>query len=328
MANKENNKLKLLLVKDILSNEADAAHPLNATQICEMLKRYEIYAERKSIYADINVLEDYGLEVCKVGGRNGGYYIYNSEFEPSELKLLIDAISASKFISVKQTKSFAERIAKLTNKYEAASLSRELVAEKRSKLENEKIMYIVDDIFEAIDKNCKIQFNYTTWDMNKKKVDRYNGKPVVVSPAYLVWFDENYYLIAYKHGGDREGIRYYRVDKMINVVSLEEMRENVSFINKSEVSRRVSTSFGMFQGEPEKVTIRCNRKDVGVLIDRFGTDVDIRPDGEDALVRVEVEVSNQFFGWLIAVGDICTVEGPVDVKEKYLEHLDKVLSKY
>lgn len=325
MANQEHQKIKILRVMDILLRETDEDHPLNATQISKKLEEYNIFAERKSIYADIDILREYGLDIEKTASARGGYYIASRDFEKYDLKILVDSISASRFIDQKDIKKLVNNLSKLTNKYEAKELNRELVIPNRH-LDNKGTMYAIDAIYNAISAGTKVGFVYTEWDASKKKVPRKDGKERIVNPACLLWFDENYYLIAYDEKDEK--IKYYRVDKMKDVNVHKEKCVGGSNVDKDEISRIAKGTFGMYSGDPNTVSVKCNKSLVGVFIDRFGTEIGIRDCGDDVIVRFDVIVSPQFFGWLAGLGTKCTVEGPSEVKKDYIEYLTDIINNY
>ncbi len=326
MANKTGQKLKLLYVMNILLNETDEEHPLNANDIIGRLQELGIEAERKSIYADISTLLEYGLDIEKSEDYKGGYYIADKSFELAELKMLVDAISSSRFISEKKAKSLVDRIAGLGNVYDAQELSRQVVVPNRNQGRGEKTFYAIDTIYRCIDENHKMSFKYFKWNAKKEKEYRYDGESIVVSPACLMWFDENYYLVAYSE--KRESIRYYRVDKMDSVVELDEAREGIADIDRKKIAAIARNSFGMYQGETRTVNIVCDSSIVGVFIDRFGYDIEISEKGSKAKVRIELEVSPQFFGWLSGLGGQAYIEGPKDIKDEYVSFVKDILKNY
>ena len=326
MANKAGQKLKLLYVMNILLNETDEEHPLNANDIIKRLKELGVEAERKSIYADISTLLEYGLDIVKSEDYKGGYYIADKSFELAELKMLVDAISSSRFISEKKAKSLVDRIAALGNVYDAQELSRQVVVPNRNQGRGEKTFYAIDTIYRCIDDNHKMSFKYFKWNARKEKEYKYDGEKITVSPACLMWFDENYYLVAYSD--KRESIRYYRVDKMEDVSELDDAREGIADIDRKKIAAIARNSFGMYQGETRNVSIVCDSAIVGVFIDRFGYDIEITEKGSKAKVRIELEVGPQFFGWLSGLGAQAYIEGPKDVKDEYVGFVKDILKNY
>ncbi len=326
MANKSGQKIKLLYIMNILLNETDEAHPLNSNDIIDRLEELGIDAERKSVYSDISTLLEYGLDIEKSEEYKGGYYIASKSFELAELKLLVDAISSSRFISDNKARELAKRVANLGNVYDAAELSRQVVVANRDKENNNQIFYVIDTIYRCIDNNKKMNFKYYKWNEKKEKEYRYGGEPITVSPACLLWFEENYYLVAYSD--KREDIRYYRVDKMESAEELSTPREGVASINNKKIAEIARNSFGMFQGVTKTVSIMCDKSMVGVFIDRFGRDIMVIDKKDMANLRIELEVSPQFFGWISGLGDKVYIDGPNEVKAEYKEYIKKLLKNY
>lgn len=326
MANKTGQKLKLLYVMNILLNETDENHSLNANEIIDRLNEMGVDAERKSIYSDISTLLEYGLNIEKSEEYKGGYYIADKSFELAELKLLVDAISSSRFISEKKAKDLVDRIAGLGNVYDARELSRQVVVPNRNQGRGEKTFYAIDTIYRCIDENHKMSFKYFKWNAKKEKEFKYDGERITVSPACLMWFDENYYLVAYSD--KREDIRYYRVDKMESVEEIDELREGIADIDRKRIAQIARNSFGMYQGETRTVNIVCDSSIVGVFIDRFGYDIDITEKGNKARVRIELEVSPQFYGWISGLGDKAYIEGPKDIRDEYKDYIKALMKNY
>ncbi|MBQ9391538.1 MAG: WYL domain-containing protein, partial [Lachnospiraceae bacterium] len=269
---------------------------------------------------------EYGLNIEKSEEYKGGYYIADKSFELAELKLLVDAISSSRFISEKKAKDLVDRIAGLGNVYDARELSRQVVVPNRNQGRGEKTFYAIDTIYRCIDENHKMSFKYFKWNAKKEKEFKYDGERITVSPACLMWFDENYYLVAYSD--KREDIRYYRVDKMESVEEIDELREGIADIDRKRIAQIARNSFGMYQGETRTVNIVCDSSIVGVFIDRFGYDIDITEKGNKARVRIELEVSPQFYGWISGLGDKAYIEGPKDIRDEYKDYIKALMKNY
>jgi len=163
MAKSEGQKLKLLYLKNMLEEQSDEQHPLNTQQILDYLAAHDIKAERKAIYNDIVCLQDFGMDIIHKPGRNGGYYLASREFELPELKLLVDAVQSSKFLTSKKSMQLITKLSTLASTYEAGSLKRQVVVSGRVKTMNESIYYNVDRLHEAIAQNSQITFRYFEW---------------------------------------------------------------------------------------------------------------------------------------------------------------------
>lgn len=326
MANNYNQKLRLLKVYQILRKETDEQHPMNARQIIERLAAEGISAERKSIYSDIDNLIESGVDIVKAADQRAGFFIGANVFELSELKLLVDAVSASKFITKKKSKELVNKLGTLTSTHGKKKLTRDVHLSNRAKSENESAFYTTDVVYQAINKNRQISFEYWQWTPEKKKELRNGGKPYVVSPGQLVWFDENYYLVAY--AADHDEVRYYRVDKMKRGKVLDEDRVGMDEIRKIDIPTLARQSFNMYNGSVESVSFLVTRDLIGVFIDKFGSDINIRPKGGKYLVRCDLQASETFLGWLTALGGDVTIQSPKKIRDGYMEYLQGIIKEY
>lgn len=329
MAKGDNQKLKLLYLLRILSEKTDEMHGLTAQQLIHELEKYEIHAERKSIYDDIRCLIDFGYDIVnRKTAECGGYYLASREFELPELKLLVDAVQASRFITTKKSRELISKIEKLAGTYDAQKLQRQVFVAGRIKAENEGIYYNVDYIHNAIQNNASIQFFYLKWSYEKKLVPYHDDKIYTVSPWALTWKEENYYLVAFDH--DENKIKHFRVDKMsrIKVLSKEQRKGGEAF-EKMDIAEYTNSSFGMFGGQAETVTLKLKEALIGVILDRFGKETDIRKNKDHTIsARIKVSVSNPFFGWLTGLGSEVSILSPAWVREDYICYLQTVLAKY
>lgn len=321
-------KLRTLYLMDIMLERTDDTHMLNASQLCEILEReYSISTDRRTIYAEMETLTRYGLDVQQKKGKNPGYYIGAREFELPELKLLVDAVQSSKFITESKSRELIKKLEKLCCRTDAAILSKQVFIVNRLKAENETIYYNVDYIHNAIYENREISFQYAEWTMQKKFHLKKNGVRYVVSPWALTWDDENYYLVAYDDTAGQ--IRHYRVDKMQHTEILETERKGEETFRNFDLAKFAKKTFGMYGGHDEEVTLVCEKHFAGIMIDRFGHDVWLVPtDEEHFRIRVLVSVSPQFFGWLTGIGPGVKIESPQCVREEYKRYLQDVLENY
>ncbi len=328
MAKGINQKLKLLYIVKILEKNTDENHPMSTQKLIEELAKCDISAERKSIYDDINQLVDFGYDIETNKSRtNGGYYIASRHFEISELKLLVDSIQASRFITLKKSRELIGKLESMVSVYDEASLKRDVFVQNRIKTDNESVYYVVNDIYTAIQNNHQISFLYMEWNIKKEKEARRDKKRYLISPFALTIKDENYYLIAYDSTDEK--IKHYRVDKIKDVKIEEAKRQGHGMFDKFDVAKYANKSFGMFGGTDETVSLQFPKEYVGIVIDRFGTDIDIRQiDDKYASARVEVTVSNQFFGWITSIGDSVTILSPNNVKKQYIDYLSSIINKY
>lgn len=329
MPKSTNQKLKLLYILKILSEQTDEEHYISTGDLIEELAKYDIKAERKSIYDDMNQLIDFGYDIILVKSRvNGGYYLTGRDFELAELKLLVEVVQSSKFLTQKKSKELIGKIEKLASKWDAKQLQRQVYVANRIKTANESIYYIVDDIHRAIQDNDQISFQYLEWNLAKELVPRRDGRRYRVSPWALTCKDENYYLIA--HDGEEDKIKHFRVDKMGKIEILSgTKREGAALFERFDIADYANKTFGMYGGREETVTLEFENRLIGVVIDRFGKDVPMRQrDDEHFTVRVKVAVSGQFFGWITGLGAGACIVSPKEVTEAYQAHLQAVLAQY
>ena len=327
MSKSEKQKQKLLYIIQLLMEKTDDAHTVTTQEIIDYLAAQGILAERKSIYDDINTLIDFGMDIVKVKQRPAGYQLASRQFELAELKLLVDAVQSSKFITSKKSGELIGKLETLCSKREAGQLHRQVVVTNRAKAVNENIYYNVDQIYSAIAENVKIQFLYFDWNVKKEMIPRHGGKYYTVSPWLLTWDDDNYYLIAYDDESNM--IKHYRVDKMLKISSSKQNRQGKEVFENFDIAAYSRKTFGMFAGEEETVILLCDKKMTGVVIDRFGNEVPMRNfDEEHILVRVNVAVSRQFFGWLTGLGNTVKIQSPEKTVKEYTEYLQNILANY
>lgn len=317
--------MKLFYILRMLAENTDEEHVLSTQEIIRRLAENDIKAERKSIYDDIECLTEYGYDIIQKKGRTGsGYYLASREFELAELKLLVDAVQASRFMTVKKSRELIGKLEKLASKNQAGQLQRQVYVAGRVKTENERIYYNVDTLYKAIDENVRISFTYLEWDLEKELRPRRNGERYCVSPWALIWEDENYYLAAYDEKAAT--IKHYRVDKMGEVELLTEKRLGREQFDRMNPAEYTKHTFGMFGGDKQTVTLQFENRLVGVVLDRFGRETDLRKtDPEHFSVRVQIAVSGQFFGWLAGLGCGAAIQSPVEVKEQYRKWLLEII---
>ena len=292
-------KLKLYYLSKIMLEKTDEEHMITMPEIQEALEAYDVTADRKSLYDDLEHLSVLGIEVKgeKIG-RNFFYHVSNKKFEIAELKLLVDAIQSSKFITEKKSNELIKKLTSFASEYEASQLKRQVVVQGRVKTMNESIYYFVDDIHRAIAENKQIRFEYMKWNI-EKKMERHRDEPYTVSPWAMTWDDENYYLIAYDQ--DAGYIKHFRVDKIKNIRVLNDKREGLEAFKEFDLAKYSKMSFGMFGGEFTKVKIAFEDDMVGIFIDRFGKDINVHPSKKRAgqkLVLMLQLVTSSLVGYL------------------------------
>ncbi len=336
MAKSSRQKQKLLYILKMLMEQTDENHGLTVAQIIDQLEAKGIPAERKSVYDDLEVLEqfgeNFGYELLRQKTNTVTYFIGSRQFQLAELKLLVDSVQSSKFITTKKSHELITKVESLASVHEGRQLQRQVYVANRVKNQSETIYYAVDDIHRAISEDKKITFSYLEWALGSGKDKIYkrrrkDGKTYCVSPWALTWDDENYYLVAFD--SDAQDIRHYRVDKMEHVELTDEPRDGKTVFEKFDMALYSKSVFGMFGGELTQVKLRFANSMVGVVADRFGKNVFVREEeGEHFTVDVHVALSPQFFGWVFGLGETVQIVSPQNAVDMYKDHLNKVLSKY
>lgn len=328
MAKSENQKQKILVLLDLFKSKTDEEHGVTTSDIIDYLAEHGIKAERKTVYADLNTLKEYGYEISKEK-KDGNYYytLLDRDFQLPELKLLVDAVQASKFISAKKSSELIKKIENLASVYQAKQLQRQVFVSNRIKTNYENVYYNVDELNLAINENRKIKFDYYEWNLSKEMVLRKNGHKNDISPWSLAWDDENYYLVAFD--GNSGIIKHYRVDKMRKIEILDEARDGREEFEEFDAAKYAKKVFGMFTGDEQRVKIQFANKLIGVVIDRFGQDIMIIPKGVDQfVVNVNVKVSNMFLGWIIGLGYGAKILEPESVVDEVKQITERLKEQY
>lgn len=308
-------KQKLLLMRKILLEKTDENNALTGNEIIEILAMNGIKEERKTLYDDIATLNASGLaiEVTKKGHANA-YYVSERLFTTEELFVLADAVASSKFLTQKKSSELIKKLQKLTSDAKSKSLRRQIFVENRAKTFNENIYYTINQINEAIFNKKMITFQYFSYDTGRKKQLRHGGEVYKVSPYYLLWKNDNYYLIC--HSPKRDKIVNFRADRMTRVTAVDEKRAELS-IDQQEIAKSLRQTFDMYTGTPENVTFEIDRSLIDVMVDRFGEKIILTQFAEDTFrFNAEVQISPTFWGWLFTFGKnarVCSPKWVVDM---------------
>ena len=323
-----NQKLKLYYLARIMVEKTDDEHMITMPEIRQALEAYGVTADRKSLYDDMEALRTLGIDVIgeKVG-RNFYYHVGGKQFEIAELKLLVDAIQSSRFITEKKSHELIKKLTGLASHYEADQLKRQVFVHGRVKTMNESIYYFVDDVHRAIAENRQIRFEYMQWNTDKRMVP-HREEPYIVSPWALTWDHENYYLIAYDE--EAGGIKHFRVDKMKSIEILEKKRVGRERFREFNLAQYSKMSFSMFGGESTKVRLAFRNDFVGVMIDRFGRDIPVHPSSREGWseTTVDVSMSPHFLGWIFALGTGVRILGPTEVAEEFARKMKEIEGMY
>lgn len=316
-----------LLILRLLMESSDEAHPVSMDQILEMLEKEGIPASRKSVYQDIDSLVACGYDIVSLKGARFGYYLSSRNFEPAELKLLVDSVQSSRFITTKKTSELIKKIESLASRHEGADLQRQVYVTGRVKSMNESVYNNVDRISTAINTNSSITFKYFDYDTSLKKVYHQDGTYYSVSPFALIWDNENYYLLGYDEPA--EMMKHFRVDKMEHISLTDRRRTGTDLFRTEDLSGYSVMHFGMYHGELQNVRIRFRNRLAGQVIDRFGKDISMFPDIDGFFnIDVKVAVSPVFFSWIFSFGDDAEIIRPESVRKEAEEYLARLLSVY
>lgn len=325
MPKSDNQKLKIFYLLDYLLRFSHPRHPVRALDLIDMLeKQHNILCDRKTVYSDIAALQDYGIDIVSIPGKNGGYYIASRNFELPELKLLIDAVQSSRFLTEKKSRELIEKLCNQCSVHDARLMRRDVLVSGRVKSMNETIYYNVDTIQEAIGQNRQITFRYFDWGLDGKR--KYRDRHYQASPYGLCQDNENCYLLAFS---DRHGVTSYRVDRMADILLLEDARIPCPELTGKALTEHANRLFQMYSGEESTVKLRFHNSLVNVVIDRFGRDILLIPDGEEHFVfTVNVAVSPMFLSWVIGFGKKAKILHPAPVAEQCRRMCLEALEQY
>ena len=325
MPKSDNQKLKIFYILDYLERNSNEKHPIRASELISMLDRnHNIRCDRKTVYSDVAALQDYGIDIVSIPGKNGGYYIASRNFELPELKLLIDAVQSSRYLTEKKSKELIEKLCSQCNEQDAKLMRRTVLVSGRVKSMNETIYYNVDAIQEAIAQNKQIAFRYFDWDFGGKR--KYREKEYLASPYGLCQDHENCYLLAFS---DRHGITSYRVDRMTDIHLTDNARIPCPELTGKALHDHANRLFQMYSGDAVDVKMRFHRSLLNVVIDRFGKDTMLIPDGEDWFnFTVKVAISPMFLSWIIGFGAKAKILHPQSVADQCKQLCMEAMSQY
>ena len=325
MPKSDNQKLKIFYILDYLQRNSHQAHPVRAIELQAMLRQqHDIECDRKTIYSDIEALKEYGVDIVSLSGKGGGYYIGSRNFELPELKLLIDAVQSSRFLTEKKSRELIEKLCNQCSVYDARLMRRDVVVSGRVKSMNETIYYNVDTIQDAIAENRQISFRYFDFDLDRQRV--YRNRDYQASPYGLCQDNENCYLLALS---PRHGVTSYRVDRMSEIQVLEQSRVPCPELNGKALVEHANRLFQMYSGQTADVKLRFHRSLINVVIDRFGKDILLIPDDEEHFVfTVNVAVSPMFLSWVIGFGSKAKILYPQSVVDACKAMCREALAQY
>lgn len=334
MPKNSKQKQKLLYILKLLYEKTDQDHGVTLQQIIDYLAENEIKAERKSIYDDIRTLKDFGVDILSTKSKTVEYFIAGREFELYELKMLVDAVQSSKFITLKKTKELIGKIETLCSEQDARKLDRQVVVANRIKAFGDRIHFNIDSVHEAINSGNKISFYYYNWEVTSDRAQkivkkrRNNGERYVVSPWAMCWDDENYYLIAYDSISDK--IKHYRIDKMEAVEILhKEKRDGRKIFSKFDMAMYSKQVFSMYGGDLVDIKIRFDNSLVGVVVDKFSKNVFISPNDDGTFdMSAKVMLSPNFYRFIFGLRDKVKILSPSKAKVEFVAYLNDIKKMY
>ena len=324
MARENYRKVKLLKLLELLRKRTDEQHPMTTSEICTAMGELGIPCDRRIVKMDVDNLNDLGYEVMvTMVGHEKAYYVEDRSFSLPELKILIDAVHASSFITKKKSEELIEKLAALAGEHRAEVLKRNMVCFNTRKHSNEKILYTIDTLEEAILNQKKVIFLYFDLDENGQRVYRRGGHHYVVEPVALVFNEDNYYLTSYSSRHDSTS--NYRVDRMDGVKIIEESCGEKAVALRDQVASYTEQAFKMFGGQVEDVVLELDRNLIGVVYDKFGESVRMIPSGENrCIATVKVRISPVFFGWLFQFAGEMDILSPAKLNEEYKQYAAKI----
>lgn len=319
-------KEKLFRILFYLMEETDEGHGVTVQEMIDHLATFHIHAERKSLYDDMMTLGALGFPVGRLGTRPERYYLEERIFELSELKLLVDAIQSSKFITKARSRALIEKLSRFAGRRHAGELSRFVYVEHRAKTDNAAVLSTIDLLHTALRESRQVTFCY--FDYTSRKTKRYHrdGARYRLSPYALLWKDENYYLVAYDEAEDR--LKHFRVDKIDALTVERESTVRPAAYARFDPADYAGRAFAMYSGREELVTFRCAERLSGVMIDRFGTEPTFFPEGESFRFTLRVMLSPNFYAWVMSFGADMEILSPPAVREQMREHLERVVALY
>ena len=325
MPKSDNQKLKILYILDYLQKNSHENHPVRAAELIAMLeKSHGISCERKTVYSDVAALQDYGVDIVSLPGKNGGYYVASRNFELPELKLLIDAVQSSRYLTEKKSMELIEKLCTQCNEQDARLVRRNVLVSGRVKSMNESIYYNVDAIQEAISQNKQIAFRYFDWGLDGQR--QYRDRPYVASPYGLCQDNENCYLLALSA---RHGITAYRVDRMTDIRIVPENRQPCPELTGAAINKHANKLFQMYSGDETTVKMRFHISLINVVMDRFGKDTMLIPDGPEHFnFTVPVAISPMFLSWVIGFGNKAQILYPQAAADACVALCKEALSQY
>ena len=309
---KNESQQALLLLQQYLYLQIDEQHLVSVTDILTFWKQHGIQAGRKSVYSAIEALQSSGMDIICIRSTQNRYFVGERLFELPELKLLVDAVESSRFITEKKSVALIKKLGQLTSMAQAEQLNRRIYMGGTPKPENESIYYNVDTIHTAIQEKAQIAFQYLEFTPKKEKVLKHSGYRYRFSPYALIWNRDCYYAVGWSE--KHEKIAQFRVDRMTAVELLAQAAVQAQDFDPAEYVRKV---FGMYPDDLCTVELLCNNEVMRSIIDRFGEDVQTETvDEQHFRATFEVAPSPPFFSWVFTFGGKIRIISPTSVQDE------------
>ena len=322
MPGEKNKKGRLLALQQYLYKNTDENHPATTVELIEAMEKRGYSANRKTIKDDIDTLIEFDIDIITNVSRGNSYFMGNRRFEIPELKLLVDAVSSSRFISAGKSENLIDKISTMASVYQKNRITPRIYTAERIKTDNPQLYYVIDKLIEAVQAKKKVRFLYIDFDADKKRMLRNDGEIYINSPYGCLWNDDYYYLIGYSD--KRQKVVTFRIDRIIDLELLGEIAipEPKDF-NISDFARKI---IEMYDGEEQQVELICDNELMKLVIDRFGDGIHTeRVSNEQFKATVTVFVSKTFYAWAFRFAGQMKILSPLSVKQEYIEMARKVL---
>ncbi|MEE1065495.1 MAG: WYL domain-containing transcriptional regulator [Acutalibacteraceae bacterium] len=328
---KELNKIKLLFLHDIFSRQTDKDHVYSANELCDLLMDYSINCERKSIYSDIEALKEYGMDIVNVRSPKRGYYLKDRKFDIAEVRLLIDAVQAAKFISSRKTKALIYKIGSLLSEFQEEELREQIYVDSTFKSEKEDLYDIIKILDTAIKKSKQVQVTYSKRKLENRYLKTMEGKVFLINPYSLLWSNDHYYLVC--NNDKYNNLMHLRLDRISEIVPLDTASKHFSKVSKytekfdtADYSNKI---FNMFTGESGEIELCCNNNIIDDILEKFGDEIPLKVFDESHFTfKADVEMSNGLISWIMQYGADVKVLSPKQLSDALLVKTREILSIY
>ena len=328
---KELNKIKLLFLHDIFTRQTDKEHVYSANELCDLLSEYGINCERKSIYSDIEALKEYGMDIVNVRSHKRGYYLNERKFDVAEVRLLIDAVQAAKFISSKKTKALIYKIGNLLSEFQEEELREQIYVESTFKSGKEDLYEIIKSLDDAIKKAKQVQITYTKRKLENRYLKKSEGKVFIINPYSLLWSNDHYYLVC--NNDKYNNLMHLRLDRITQVKLLDSPSKHFSkvskYTDKFDTADYSNKIFNMFTGESGEIELCCDNRIIDDILEKFGDETPLKIFDENHFVfKADGELSSGLISWIMQYGADIKVLSPKNLSDALVEKTKEILSVY